>query len=217
MKIIFNHKQIDFKPTKIIAVAKNYHAHAKEMGGSAPTEPKFFLKPPSSLIGNEGAIILPHQSRRVDYEVELAVVISKSCKNIRELDAKNYIMGYSIIIDVTARDIQDAAKKDGMPWAIAKGFDTFAPFGPQIVEPTKLNPSGLDIWLKQNGVLKQKGSTKNMIFNVYQLISYVSQIMTLEPMDIIATGTPEGVGPVSSGDIIEAGIDGIGAMKIFVR
>ncbi|MBU4484269.1 fumarylacetoacetate hydrolase family protein [bacterium] len=214
MEIQYRNSFIDLKPTKILAVARNYHEHAKEMGGAAPTEPKFFLKPPSSIIGNKGTIILPQQSKRVDHEVELAVVISQKCSKVSSQDALNFIMGYSIIIDVTARDLQNEAKKSGMPWTISKGFDTFTPIGPKIISANEIDPSNLNIWLKINGEFKQRGNTKDMIFSIDELISYISSIMTLEPMDIIATGTPEGVGPIAKGDLIEAGIDGIGALTL---
>jgi 2-keto-4-pentenoate hydratase/2-oxohepta-3-ene-1,7-dioic acid hydratase in catechol pathway len=129
----------------------------------------------------------------------------------------NDLLGYTVLVDVTARDIQNEAKKQGMPWAIAKGFDTFAPTGPRIVDAKKLNPANLDLWLKINGAIKQQGNTRDMIHPVGKLIAYISQIMTLEPHDIIATGTPEGIGPMKHGDFVEASIDGIGILEFTVQ
>ena len=217
MLIDFEGKKIELKPTKIVAVAKNYRAHAVEMGGTAPEEPKFFLKPPSSLIGHKGVVILPSISQRVDYEVELGVLIKHPTKNISVNDASKNILGYTITVDITARDIQNEAKKAGMPWTIAKGFDTFAPTGPCILSPDRFDPSGADLWLKINGELKQHGNTRDMVHSVYGLIAYISRVMTLEPLDLIATGTPEGIGPMKHGDFIEAGIDGIGVLEFTVE
>ena len=213
MIIEFNDTSIDLIPTKIVAVARNYRAHAQEMGSPVPEEPTIFLKPPSSLVGDKSTVILPKVSQRVDYEVELAVIMKTRCKNVSAEQAYQHIMGYTICIDVTARDIQAEAKKKGLPWAVPKGFDTFSPTGPKIVPPDAIDPHNADIWLKINNTYRQRGNTKNMIFLVGELISYISMVMTLEPMDIIATGTPEGVGPMEDGDIIEAGIDGIGTLR----
>lgn len=206
-------KRIDLKPTKIIAVARNYLEHAREMKAAMPDEPAFFLKPPSALVPDAGVVVLPARSSRVDYEVELAAVIKERLRKMPARDVKGHLLGYSVMVDVTARDIQAQAKKEGMPWAIAKGFDTFAPLGPQIVPAGQIDVSKLAIWLKVNGEYKQRGSTDQMIFPVDELISYISHIMTLEPMDIIATGTPSGVGPMSHGDEIEAGIEHIGVLR----
>jgi 2-keto-4-pentenoate hydratase/2-oxohepta-3-ene-1,7-dioic acid hydratase in catechol pathway len=216
MLIEFEGKKIDLRPTKIAAVARNYRAHAAEMAGTAPEEPKFFLKPPSALIPHQGVVILPRISAHVDWEVELALIIKDRVKNVDPAEAMNHVLGYSVIVDVTARDIQNEAKKQGMPWTIAKGFDTFAPLGPAIVAAGALDPGNLDLWLKQNGAYKQRGNTRDMVHPVSKLISSISEIMTLEPMDIIATGTPEGVGPMKHGDFIEAGIDGIGVLAFTV-
>lgn len=212
MIIEFSHSQMDLIPTKIIALARNYTAHAEEMGGAVPQEPTLFLKPPSSLIGNGGVVILPSVSQRVDYEVELAVIMKTQCSHVSSDQALNHVLGYSILVDVTARDIQAEAKKKGISWAKAKGFDTFAPLGPKIVPSDALDPHECDIWLQVNGDVKQKGNTRDMIFPVETLIAHISTIMTLSPMDIIATGTPEGVGPMQDGDTIEAGIEGIGTL-----
>ncbi|KPJ74369.1 acylpyruvase [candidate division TA06 bacterium DG_78] len=208
----FNGKKVELKATKIIAVARNYRAHADEMGQSVSENPNIFLKPPSAMISNNGVVILPKMSNRVDYEVELAVVIKNRCCKVSPHEALKNILGYTIIVDITARDIQAKAIKTGLPWTVAKGFDTFAPIGPKIVPARDIDISNLDIWLKINGEFRQHSNTRNMIFPVKELISYISKIMTLEPLDVIATGTPEGVGPIQHGDSIEAGIEGIGTL-----
>ncbi len=210
-------KTVDIIPTKIVAVARTYKAHADEMGSPVPKTPTIFLKPPSALIGNNDTVILPRISQRVDYEVELAVIMRDRCKNVSAEEAYQYIMGYTIFLDVTARDIQAESKKKGLPWAVPKGFDTFAPVGPRIVPGNTIDPHNVDIWLKVNGDYKQNGNTRDMIFTVGELISYISTVMTLEPMDIIATGTPEGVGPMKDGDVIEAGIQGIGVLTVTAK
>ncbi len=213
MIIAYGTTRIDLRPTKIVAVARNYRAHAEEMGSPIPEEPKFFLKPPSSLIGNNGVVILPGISEQIDYEVELAVIMKNRCKNVTEKEAYQHIMGYTVLVDVTARDLQAEAKKKGLPWAVSKGFDTFAPIGPVITSVDAINPDNAEISLKVNGEYRQKGNTRNMIRTVGELISSISRVMTLEPMDIMATGTPEGVGPMKDGDTIEAGIEGIGVLR----
>ncbi len=213
----FDGKEIVLKPTKIIAVARNYKKHAKEMAASIPETPHFFLKPPSSIIANNGVVILPKMATRIDHEVELAVVIKNRCRKLAAKEVSENILGYTIIVDITARDIQAEAIKTGMPWTTAKGFDTFAPLGPKIVTAQSIDVNNCRIWLKINGLYKQDSNTKNMIFPVPELIAFISEVMTLEPMDIIATGTPEGVGPIKHGDLIEAGIEGIGILKLIVE
>jgi len=213
MVLMFEEQDFDLKPTKIVAVARNYRAHAEEMKADMPSQPQFFLKPPSALVANKGEVVLPEMSARVDHEVELSVIMKSTAKNMIPEKVEEKVLGYTILVDITARDIQAEAKKDGMPWTVAKGFDTFAPLGPRIVSAERIDISNLGIWLKVNGVYKQRGNTNQMIFRVDQLVSYISRIMTLEPMDIIATGTPSGVGPIQDGDIIEAGIEHIGVLQ----
>ncbi len=212
MNIEFEAGNLDLKPTKIVAVARNYRAHAEEMKTDVPAEPSFFLKPPSSLLPNRGKVILPKASKRVDHEVELAVIMKTRARKIAPVDVKMSILGFSVMVDVTARDIQAKAKQKGMPWTIAKGYDTFAPIGPRIVPAGAVDEKNLEIWLKINGEDRQRGNTDQMIFKVEQLVSFISYVMTLEPMDIIATGTPAGVGPMQDGDVIEAGIERIGVL-----
>ncbi|UCD04715.1 MAG: fumarylacetoacetate hydrolase family protein [candidate division WOR-3 bacterium] len=212
MKLTCGSEIIELKPSKIVAVARNYKAHAEEMGAVLPSEPKIFLKPPSALLPDKGQVILPKASARVDYEVELAVIVGSMAKNVTSESVSKLLLGYAVLVDITARDVQSAAKKQGMPWTVAKGYDTFAPLGPTIVPAQNLDPSNLDIWLKLNGEIKQQGNTNLMVFSVTELVSFISRIMTLEPMDVIATGTPSGVGPLEDGDVVEAGIEGIGTL-----
>jgi 2-keto-4-pentenoate hydratase/2-oxohepta-3-ene-1,7-dioic acid hydratase in catechol pathway len=213
MKLEFDGTSFEYNPTKILAVCRNYRKHAEEMRSSVPTEPKFFLKPPSSLIGDGGTVLLPGSSERVDHEVELGVVIKDVCRRVTISEAMEHVLGYTVVVDVTARDLQAKAKEKGMPWSVAKGYDTFCPAGPRIVPASELDPGNLDLWLKVNGEFRQRGNTGQMIFPVARLISFISHVMTLEPFDLIATGTPEGVGPMEDGNRIEAGIEGIGIVQ----
>ena len=203
----------EVRPSKIVCLGRNYAEHAKELGHDVPKEPVIFLKPPSSLIGPNEAIILPRKSREVHHEVELAVIIGKRGRRIPREKAMDYVLGYTILLDITARDLQWEAKRKGLPWTVAKGFDTFAPVGPRVVDKRELSIDDLEIGLKVNGELRQLGRTSEMIFKVPEIIEYVSAIMTLEPGDIIATGTPAGVGPLRHGDHVEAWIEGIGKLE----
>ncbi len=203
----------EVNPSKIICLGRNYAEHAKELGHEVPKEPVIFLKPPSALIGPNQTIILPRKSREVHHEVELAVIIGKRGKDIPRERAMDYVLGYTVFMDITARDLQSEAKKKGLPWTVAKGFDTFAPIGPRIVPKEELDPSDLEIGLRVNGEVRQLSRTSKMIFKIPEIIEYISSIMTLEKGDIIATGTPEGVGPLRNGDIVKAWIEGIGVLK----
>ncbi|MFA4640199.1 fumarylacetoacetate hydrolase family protein [Pyrococcus kukulkanii] len=213
VRLPFRDGYYEVRPTKIIALAKNYAEHAKEMNDEPPERPIFFLKPLSALIGPDSTIVLPRMSKRVDHEVELAVIIGKRARKVPAEKAFDYILGYTILLDITARDLQDEARRLGHPWTLCKGFDTFAPIGPRIVDKKELDPSDLEIGLKVNGKIRQLGRTSQMIFKIPELIEYISSVMTLEPGDIIATGTPPGVGPLRHGDKIEAWIEGIGVLK----
>ncbi|WP_291494425.1 fumarylacetoacetate hydrolase family protein [Desulfurella sp.] len=194
-------------PSKIIGIGLNYNDHIQEMKDEKPSVPKMFIKPSSTVIGPNEPIIYPkHMSKRVDYEGELGVVIGRVCKNVSVDQARDYIFGYTIINDVTARDLQSI---DGQ-WTRAKGFDTFAPIGPFI--ETEVDPMNLKITTKLNGQIRQNSTTSHMIFNVYELVSFISQIMTLYPGDLIASGTPSGVGGVEVGDVIEIEIEKIGKL-----
>ncbi|MDK2982765.1 MAG: hypothetical protein PWP49_1110 [Thermococcaceae archaeon] len=212
IKLPFGDTLYEVKPTKIIGLGKNYLA-PNEPKENAPKEPIVFLKPPSSLIGPDETVIIPKKSKEVHHEVELGVIIEKRGKNIPREKAFDYILGYTVLLDITARDIISEAIKRGLPWTVAKGFDTFTPVGPRIVGKDELDPSDLEIGLKVNGKVRQLSRTSGMIFKIDEIIEYVSSIMTLEPGDIIATGTPEGVDLLKPGDVVEAWIEGIGVLK----
>ncbi len=198
-------------PTKIVAIGLNYKAHAKEMNKELPDEPLIFLKPSSAVTGHGDYIILPECSERVDYEGELAFVIGKECKNVSAEDAHKYILGYTCFNDVTARDLQ---KKD-VQYTRAKGFDTFAPLGPSVA--TDVDPSSLRLTTILNGKVVQETMTSDMIFNVFELLSFISGVMTLFEGDVVTTGTPAGIGPLKSGDEIEINIEGVGRLINFVK
>ncbi len=217
IELPFYDRMLKISPTKIVCLGRNYAKHAEEMRSEVPREPIIFLKPPSSLIGPEEKIILPEKSKNVHHEVELAVVIGKRAKNVGVEDAMDYVLGYTILLDITARDLQDEAKRKGLPWSLAKGFDTFAPIGPRVAAAGEIEPHNLEIGLKINGKVRQRGNTSDMIFKIPEIISYISSIMTLEPGDIIATGTPEGVGKIEHGDVIDAWIEGIGTLRVYVE
>ncbi|WP_456368731.1 fumarylacetoacetate hydrolase family protein [Geoglobus sp.] len=198
-------------PEKIVGVGLNYRDHAEELGMEIPSEPALFMKSPSSVVGDRDYIVLPEKSRRVDYEGELAVVMAERCRDVSPDEAKEYILGYTCFNDVTARDLQQA----GWQWGIAKSFDTFSPIGPYVV--TDLDPSNLGIRTYLNGKKVQESSTSNLVFDVYELVSYISSIMTLKEGDVITTGTPAGVGKLSRGDEVVVEIDGIGRLTNYVR
>ncbi len=198
------------KPSKIICVGRNYSAHAMELNNPIPKRPLLFLKPPSAIIANEEIIKLPNISNRVEQEGELAIVIGKKGSHIKSDDALNYIFGYTCFNDVTARDIQLEEKN----FTTAKSFDTFAPIGPCI--ESDLSADNLNIKTFVNGQIRQNGNTKDMIFNISYLISFISTIMTLLPGDIIATGTPMGVGVLKKGDVVEIVIENIGTLRNYV-
>jgi len=195
------------EPSKIVALALNYRDHAAEFGRPVPEEPLIFLKPPSAVIGPGEAIVLPAMSRRVDYEGELAVVMGRTARHVPPERARDYVLGYTCFNDVTARDLQ---KKDGL-FTRAKGFDTFAPLGPWI-ETEIPDPGALTLETWVNGERRQAGTTRDLIFGVSTLIAFISRIMTLLPGDVIATGTPAGVGPLAAGDVVEVRVQGIGSL-----
>ncbi len=193
-------------PTKVVCVGRNYAAHAKELGNEVPSEPLLFLKPPSSLLAPGASIELPPQSQRVEHEGELCVVVGRVLRRASEVEALSAVFGITASNDVTARDLQ---RKD-VQFTRGKGFDTFCPVGPWIeTEPGDLTK--LSVTTRVNGVVRQQGSTSAMIFPVATLLSYISHVMTLEPGDIVLTGTPEGVGPLLDGDTVEVEIEGVGA------
>jgi len=198
------------EPSKIVCIGLNYKDHAKEMNLKLPNEPRLFIKPSTTVIGHEDNIIYPQISNRVDYEGELAVVIGKTTKKIGIKEAKNYIFGYTNINDVTARDITINDEQ----WTRGKSFDTFAPIGPFI--ETEMNPLNQNIKLFVNNKIKQNSNTSNMIFSPYELVKYISDVMTLNPGDIIATGTPPGVSSMNKGDIVSLQIDNIGTLTNYL-
>jgi 2-keto-4-pentenoate hydratase/2-oxohepta-3-ene-1,7-dioic acid hydratase in catechol pathway len=195
-------------PTKIVCVGLNYKDHAEEMNSKVPEEPKLFIKPNTAIIGHEDTIVYPdHMSKRVDYEGELAIVMAKRAKKLDVDEALDYVFGYTCLNDVTARDL---TAKDGQ-YTRGKGFDTFAPFGPFI--ETELNPSNLHISTYLNEEIKQSSNTSMLIFSVPKLISFISNVMTLLPGDVISTGTPSGIGQMKKGDTVEIHIEGIGILR----
>ncbi|EEF45566.1 probable acylpyruvase FAHD1, mitochondrial [Ricinus communis] len=192
--------------TKIVAVGRNYAAHAKELGNAVPKEPVLFLKPTSSYLENGGTIEIPHPLESLDHEVELAVVIGQKARDVPQTTAMDYVGGYALALDMTAREIQASAKSAGLPWSVAKGQDTFTPISSVLPKSAVPDPDNLELWLKVDGDIRQKGSTNDMIFKIPYLISHISSIMTLFEGDVILTGTPQGVGPVKVGQRITAGI-----------
>ena len=194
-------------PSKIVAVGLNYRDHAAEMGAPISDEPRIFLKPPSAIVGPDDPIVLPPQSTRVEHEAELAVVMKKRCRNVPVERVRDYVLGYTCLNDVTARDIQ---ARDRGPTR-AKAFDTFCPLGPCIA--TDIEPNAVTIGALVNGVVRQSGSTKDFVFPVEDVVARVSEVMTLLAGDVIATGTPAGVGPLIAGDHVEIRIAGVGALK----
>ena len=191
------------RPGKIVCIGRNYLEHARELGNEVPTEPLFFLKPSSSIIANGEMILLPEQSQQVEFEGEIGVVIGTPLTRASEGDAEDAISGVLAVNDVTARDLQ---RKDSQ-WTRAKGFDTFCPLGPVASPPDDLTT--LTVVTRVNGVERQRASAKEMAFSIGKVLSYVSHVMTLEPGDIVATGTPSGVGPLAPGDVVEVEIEGI--------
>jgi len=197
------------RPSKIVCVGRNYREHASELGNEVPTEPLLFLKPPSSLLAPGGQIRRPRLSQRTDYEGELGVVIAKPCYKLTEGDdVRPYILGYTCVNDFTARDLQN---KDDQ-WTRAKGFDTFCPVGPVVTD--EVDPwAGMGVKTQVNSQVRQDGNTRDFIFSLDVVLRYISQVMTLLPGDLIATGTPKGVGPVVAGDVIDVTVEGVGTLR----
>jgi 2-keto-4-pentenoate hydratase/2-oxohepta-3-ene-1,7-dioic acid hydratase in catechol pathway len=195
--------------SKIMCVGRNYAAHVRELAHDMPTEPLIFSKPPSALLAPGGEIVRPKLSQRVDYEGELGVLIGRRCHQMKDGEsAGDYILGYTIVNDVTARDLQNI---DGQ-WTRCKGFDTFCPFGPIVT--TELDPaSGIQVQTRVNGELRQDGNTRDMMFDIDRILQHISQFCTLLPGDLIATGTPQGVGPLQKGDVVEVSVEGIGTLR----
>jgi len=203
---------VPVRPSKIVCVGRNYREHVKELGHEVPTEPVIFLKPLSALLAPGGTVRRPRISQRVDYEGELCIVIGRTCRRIREdEDVHPYILGYTCLNDVTTRDLQ---KTDGQ-WTRAKGFDTFCPVGPVVADG--IDPwAGVHVETRVNGEVKQSATTRDFLFPVDLVMRYITAVMTLMPGDLIATGTPEGVGPVVAGDVIEVSVEGVGTLRNLV-
>jgi 2-keto-4-pentenoate hydratase/2-oxohepta-3-ene-1,7-dioic acid hydratase in catechol pathway len=198
---------IPLKPSKIICVGRNYLAHAQELGNTVPPQPMIFLKPPSALLGPGDPIILPPQSEQVEYEGEIGVVLLERIRDLSPAAAERVRLGFTCVNDVTARDLQ---KTDGQ-WGRAKGFDTFCPVGPTVVEG--LDWRNLEVTTRLNGTVRQHGRTAEMAYSIPAIIAFISSVMTLEPGDLIATGTPAGVGRLASGDMIEVEVPGVGVLR----
>jgi 2-keto-4-pentenoate hydratase/2-oxohepta-3-ene-1,7-dioic acid hydratase in catechol pathway len=193
-------------PTKIVCVGRNYRAHAQELGNELPPEPLIFLKPSTAVVGPGGAIRIPPQSAEVHHEAELGVVVGRTLTQASAQEARGAVFGWTCVNDVTARDIQKAEKQ----FTRAKGFDTFCPVGP--VLETALDPSELTITCRVNGDVRQRGSTRDMNWDPYELLSFISRVMTLLPGDLVVTGTPPGVGPIRAGDTVEVEVSGVGVL-----
>ncbi|HOZ22271.1 MAG TPA: fumarylacetoacetate hydrolase family protein [bacterium] len=202
------------RPTKILCLGRNYRAHAAELNNTVPEAPMYFAKVPSSLLPHQGSIRIPAGVGRVDHELELALVIGKRGANIPEAKAMEHVAGYTIANDVTAREMQREEQKKGKPWTLAKGMDTFCPLGPWLVPAGSVaDPHNLTLELKVDGEVRQKGSTADMVYGIPELIAYISRFMTLEPGDLLLTGTPEGVGPILPGNRIEGTIAELGTLE----
>ncbi|HUK20844.1 MAG TPA: fumarylacetoacetate hydrolase family protein [Gemmatimonadales bacterium] len=201
------------RPGKIIAVGRNYVEHAAELGNTVPKEPLIFLKPPSAVIGDGDTIVLPPESARVEHEGEIGAVIGRPLHRATEAEAAGAIGGITCVNDVTARDLQRSDEQ----WTRAKGFDTFCAIGPRIVAISPEQYRQLEVICRVNGRERQHGYARDMVFSIPRLVSYVSQVMTLEPGDLIATGTPAGVGPLAPGDIVEVEIPAVGVLRNPVR
>jgi 2-keto-4-pentenoate hydratase/2-oxohepta-3-ene-1,7-dioic acid hydratase in catechol pathway len=202
------------RPPRIVALGLNYAAHAAETGKAPPKEPIFFVKASTAVIGPEESVVCPRGIGRVDHEVELAVIIGKGGRHIPRGKVAQHIAGYTILNDVTARDMQSRDMAASRPWFLSKSLDTFAPMGPCVTLPDEIvEPCELDLVLRVNGKVRQKSNTRDLIFNVTELIHRLSRYLTLEPGDVIATGTPSGISPVRAGDVMEAEIERIGVLR----
>jgi 2-keto-4-pentenoate hydratase/2-oxohepta-3-ene-1,7-dioic acid hydratase in catechol pathway len=202
---------------KLLCIGRNYADHAAEMEREVPDEPMVFLKPATAVVRDGGTVQLPPQSQDVHHEVELVAVIGEKGRNIPEDEALDHVAGYAVGLDVTARDLQNEAKEQRHPWSVAKGFDTFAPLGPIVPAEAIGTPQALTLQLKVNDDVRQEASTEHMIFSVAGLIHYCSRIFTLEPGDLLYTGTPSGVGPMEDGDELEASATGCAPLRVHAQ
>jgi len=199
---------------KIVCLARNYAEHARELGNETPAAPVLFMKPASSVIGDGDSVRIPEYSKECHFEVELALLIGKKCRGVSAVDALDFVAGYGVAIDMTLRDVQNQLKAKGLPWEIAKGFDTACPLSGFVPSVAVSDPHALTLKLSVNGEIRQNGCTSDMIHRIPQIISHISSIFTLEPGDVILTGTPAGVGQVIAGDIMTAEIDSVGRLTV---
>lgn len=207
----------EFPIGKIVCLARNYAEHARELGNETPAAPVLFMKPASSVIGDGDTVRIPPYSRECHYEVELAVLIGRECRAVSAENAMEYVAGYGTAIDMTLRDVQNQLKAKGLPWEIAKGFDSACPLSDFVPASAVPDPHNLRLRLSVNGELRQDGCSCDMINRVPQIVAYISAIFTLEPGDVILTGTPAGVGPVVAGDVMEADIEGVARLTIHIQ
>ncbi len=201
---------------KILCLGQNYPEHAKEMRGAVPEAPVIFLKPSTALLHDGGTVLAPPATEELHHEVELVLLIGKEGRNIPSGDGLQYVGGYGVGLDMTMRDVQREAKKKGEPWSVAKGFDTSAPVSAFVRKETVRDPGNLLLSLKVNGTLRQHSSTGKMMFGIDRIIAYLSGIFTLEPGDLVFTGTPEGVGKVVAGDVLDAEIERVGTLHVSI-
>lgn len=202
--------------SKILCLARNYEEHAKELGGVIPKEPVFFLKPPSCLLPGGGEIRMPTDIGRVDVETELAVILGRGGRDLSPSEAMELVAGYAVFFDITGRDLQTQARKEGQPWSAAKGYDTFGPISAAVPASRIPDPHNLPIRVTVSGVVRQDSNTKYMVFRIPETLAAISRIMSLEPGDILATGTPEGVWPLVPGDVLEGEIPDVGTLRCTV-
>jgi 2-keto-4-pentenoate hydratase/2-oxohepta-3-ene-1,7-dioic acid hydratase in catechol pathway len=214
--IVFDEPEELLKVGKILCLGRNYAAHAKEMNAPLPELPVVFLKPATAIVHAGEVVVIPRFSSELHHEVEMVVIIGQMAKNVSVQDAYEYIEGYAVGLDMTLRDVQTEAKKKGLPWTVAKGFDTSAPVSNGVRKSKISDPHALQLKLKVNGDIKQISNTSNMIYKIDFLVSYLSSIFTLERGDLIFTGTPEGVGRVKSGDLLEAELESVGSLRVKV-
>lgn len=201
---------------KLLCIGRNYADHAAEMEREVPDEPMVFLKPATAVVRTGNTVRLPAQSRDVHHEIELVAVIGTEGRNIPIEDALEHVSAYAVGLDMTARDLQAEAKKKQHPWSVAKGFDTFAPLGPLVSAASLADPQAVTLRLRVNDEVRQEASTRHMIFSVAELVQYCSQIFTLQPGDLLYTGTPSGVGPVDDGDVLDASVTGCDPLRVRV-
>lgn len=202
---------------KIVCLARNYAEHARELGNETPAAPVLFMKPATAIIDDGGTVCIPSYSQECHYEVELALLIGTTAKNVAPEAAMTHVAGYGVAIDMTLRDVQNQLKSKGLPWEIAKGFDTSCPLSEFVPAARVADPGNLRLTLTVNGEIRQDGCTSDMIHTIEKIISYVSGIFTLQPGDVILTGTPAGVGAVVAGDVMVAAIEGVGKLTVAVQ